>query len=144
MEYEAAWCHGSSGIGLSRILSMPYYRDDMILNEIETAVNTTLRIGMGRSHSLCHGDLGNAELLYTAGLVLDKKEWVKKAQLIGMDVIKEKQIEGKYKTGIKNNVSLPGLFLGLSGIGYQLLRLADSRQVPSVLALEGPLRLPGS
>jgi lantibiotic modifying enzyme len=35
-------------------------------------------------------------------------------------------------------VETPGLMLGLAGIGYGLLRLADPDRVPSVLALEAP------
>ncbi len=40
--------------------------------------------------------------------------------------------------GTPSNVETPGLMTGLAGIGYQLLRLANSAQVPSVLLLAPP------
>ena len=95
---------------------------------------------MGRSHSLCHGDLGNSELFHVAGNVLGRPEWNRMAHAVGMNVIKEKQEIGKYKTGVGRHIEIPGLFMGLSGIGYQLLRLAKPNQVPSVLTLEKPIK----
>ena len=139
-EFSAAWCHGATGIGLSRLLYLPYIKDTLLQQEIETAVSTTIDVGMGRSHSLCHGDLGNSELFHVAGNVLGRPEWNRMAHAVGMNVIKEKQEIGKYKTGVGRHIEIPGLFMGLSGIGYQLLRLAKPNQVPSVLTLEKPIK----
>jgi lantibiotic modifying enzyme len=41
--------------------------------------------------------------------------------------------------GNRLHVESPGLMMGLAGIGYELLRLAEPWRVPSVLALEPPL-----
>lgn len=41
-----------------------------------------------------------------------------------------------WQCGIPRNVESPGLMVGLAGIGYGLLRLADPARVPSVLTLE--------
>ncbi|PFF69372.1 type 2 lanthipeptide synthetase LanM family protein [Bacillus thuringiensis] len=139
-EFSAAWCHGATGIGLSRLLYLPYIKDTLLQQEIETAVSTTVDVGMGRSHSLCHGDLGNSELFHVAGNVLGRPEWNRMAHAVGMNAIKEKQEIGKYKTGVGRHIEIPGLFMGLSGIGYQLLRLAKPNQVPSVLTLEKPIK----
>ncbi|PES67313.1 type 2 lantipeptide synthetase LanM [Bacillus cereus] len=139
-EFSAAWCHGATGIGLSRLLYLPYIKDTLLQQEIETAVSTTVDVGMGRSHSLCHGDLGNSELFHVAGNVLGRPEWNRMAHAVGMNVIKEKREIGKYKTGVGRHIEIPGLFMGLSGIGYQLLRLAKPNQVPSVLTLEKPIK----
>ncbi len=138
-DFVAAWCHGAAGIGLSRVLYLAYLNDQLLLQEIETAVSTTLRSGMGRSHCLCHGDLGNAELFYMAGSILGRTEWVRMAEAIGMNVIQERKQNGKYNTGVPRQIEIPGLFLGISGIGYQLLRLSHPQQVPSVLTLEKPI-----
>ena len=40
--------------------------------------------------------------------------------------------------GVPLNVETPGLMLGLAGIGYQCLRLAEPHRVPSVLTLAPP------
>ena len=42
--------------------------------------------------------------------------------------------------GVPSGVETPGLMTGLAGIGYGLLRLAEPRRTPSVLALEPPPR----
>lgn len=34
------------------------------------------------------------------------------------------------------NIQTPGLMFGVAGIGYGMLRLADSANVPSVLTLQ--------
>ncbi|HER2209591.1 TPA: hypothetical protein VJT00_001952, partial [Streptococcus pyogenes] len=42
-----------------------------------------------------------------------------------------------WRCGIPGRQQIPGLMLGLAGIGYQLLRLYN-RKLPSVLMMEGP------
>ena len=43
---------------------------------------------------------------------------------------------GSWRSGAPGAVETPGLLMGLAGIGYELLRIANPDQVPSVLALE--------
>jgi type 2 lantibiotic biosynthesis protein LanM len=135
-EYSTAWCHGATGIGLSRLLYMDSLHDPIVEEEINQAITTTEAVGMGRSHCLCHGDLGNSELFLSAGLKFNEQKYINFAQAIGWNVIKEKNEKGKYATGVSNKIEIPGLFLGLSGIGYQLLRLAEPDTVPSILTLD--------
>ncbi|SDZ16232.1 type 2 lanthipeptide synthetase LanM family protein [Thermoactinomyces sp. DSM 45892] len=133
------WCHGAPGVGLGRVLCLPYLpADPYILDEIATSVETTSQEGIGFSHSLCHGDLGNADLLLMAGISLKREDWIKSAQSIGHNVIQTQKELGKYLTGVSHFLETPSLFLGLSGIGYQLLRLAYPDQVPSVVSLQSP------
>ncbi|MEA5507518.1 type 2 lanthipeptide synthetase LanM family protein [Halotia wernerae UHCC 0503] len=69
--FMTAWCHGAPGIGLGRLRSLPYLDNPEIRSEIDTALNTTLTQGFGLNHCLCHGDLGNLEMLLQASLTLD-------------------------------------------------------------------------
>lgn len=39
---------------------------------------------------------------------------------------------------IQADINSVGLLNGIAGIGYSLLRLADSSQIPSILILEKP------
>jgi len=135
-QHSAAWCHGSAGIGLSRIMYMPFLNNYNIIPEIETAINTTLKMGMGKTHCLCHGDLGNTELFLKAGKALNKKKFYEMAQSIGASVIAYYKEHNYYKTGVNGHIELPGLMLGVSGIGYQLLRLANPEIIPSILTFE--------
>src|SRR6185437_3880694 len=60
------WCHGAPGIGMARLASLPYSDDPAMRAEIALAIEITLAKGFGANHSLCHGDLGNLELLLSA------------------------------------------------------------------------------
>ncbi|MDQ0417956.1 type 2 lantibiotic biosynthesis protein LanM [Croceifilum oryzae] len=136
----AQWCHGASGIGISRILCLPYLQDKQLEEEIHSSVQATLQNGIGYSQSLCHGDLGNSDLLLMAGDALGQQQWIKISRQIGHHAIQYKQSNGKYLTGISHFLETPGLLVGLSGIGYQLLRLAHPDQIPSVLSLQMPIK----
>ena len=46
--------------------------------------------------------------------------------------------EHGWRCGVPLDVETPGMMDGLAGIGYELLRLAEPSQIPSVLILEEP------
>jgi len=70
-----AWCHGAPGIGLARLLCLRHLGDLQVRVEIKVALEATLARGFGGNHSLCHGDLGNLELLLAASLTLGERRW---------------------------------------------------------------------
>ncbi|AFZ34787.1 Lanthionine synthetase C family protein [Stanieria cyanosphaera PCC 7437] len=132
-----AWCHGAVGIGLARLHSLTYLDDAEIRSEINTALETTLKGGFGSNHSLCHGDLGNLELLLQASLVLDEPQWQTQVERFASVVLNSIDQYG-WLCGVPLGVETPGLMTGLAGIGYQLLRLAEPKLIPSVLLFEPP------
>jgi type 2 lantibiotic biosynthesis protein LanM len=107
--FMLAWCHGAAGIGLSR----PEPRAARAVRSAPPRPN----------HSLCHGELGNLELL-----PLDEARARATAVLAAPDWI----------CATPFGIESPGLMTGLAGIGYGLLRLAEPERVPSVLTLEPP------
>lgn len=134
-----AWCHGASGILLNRLC---LYKMDLPLNDerksqicidIKNAIETSLKFGFGRSHCLCHGDLGNIEILNLASDILGDTE-IKDKCNVYMQYILNDLKEGIWKCGIPYKYS-PGMMVGLSGIGYGLLKLY-SPNLPSILVLE--------
>jgi type 2 lantibiotic biosynthesis protein LanM len=135
--FMTAWCHGAAGIGLSRLL-LPQGDDPMLRAEIDAALQTTQREGFGLNHSLCHGDLGNLELLFQAGIKLSDQHWQAETHRIASMVV-ESIAEHGWRSGIPLGVESPGLMSGLAGIGYGLLRLAVPARVPAVLVLAPPL-----
>jgi type 2 lantibiotic biosynthesis protein LanM len=128
-QFMTAWCHGASGIGLARLQALQHLDDGEIRNEIETALATTLAQGFGGSHCLCHGDLGNLELPLQAGSAVSSS--------LAASILESIEKKG-WRCAVPLQVETPGLMLGLAGIGYGLLRLAEPAQVPSVLMLEPP------
>jgi type 2 lantibiotic biosynthesis protein LanM len=137
--YMVAWCHGAPGIGLARLASLNLVSDRALSSEIESALRTTLTYGFGLNHSLCHGDLGNLDVLLTATQRLTRQSeyegHVRQLASMLLDNIEEQG----WVTGIPRGVETPGLMVGIAGIGYALLRLAAPEQIPSLLLLDPPL-----
>lgn len=132
-----AWCHGAPGIGLARLRCLQHLDDAEIRSEINAALKTTLAHGFGGNHSLCHGDLGNLELLLQASEILDDPQWHHQVNRLASIILESINQHG-WLCGIPLGVESPGLMTGLAGIGYELLRLAEPKLVPSVLVLEPP------
>jgi type 2 lantibiotic biosynthesis protein LanM len=119
------WCHGSTGIGISRLLISRYYTDDMLSREVSIAANNLWKQGYKLDDCLCHGNMGDLELFIL--MENDHK-----------DTLVSQLLNDMYKNGEYHIRSLPGfagkgLFTGLAGVGYQLLRASNPKGIPSVL-----------
>ncbi|HKI01920.1 MAG TPA: type 2 lanthipeptide synthetase LanM family protein [Thermoanaerobaculia bacterium] len=137
--FMIAWCHGAPGIGLSRLRMMRLDDDPKLQRDLDTAIATTLRFGFGNNHSLCHGDLGNLELISLAAKKLNRPELIQERKRLATRILASIQEHG-WLCGVPLGVETPGLLPGLAGIGYGLLRLADPDQVPAILLLDPPSR----
>jgi type 2 lantibiotic biosynthesis protein LanM len=133
--FMAAWCHGAPGIGLARILGLPFLDDAKTREEIALAVKTTLDEGLGLNHSLCHGDLGNLDFLHRAALASGDEPLQQRALRLAGGVLDNLRREGPL-CSLPRGSDPPSLMLGLAGIGYGLARLAAPDHIPSVLALD--------
>jgi len=131
------WCHGAPGIALSRLEALSYCDDGAMREEIEVALKTTLTQGFGGNHSLCHGDLGNLDVVLKAAHTLDNPVYQEHVEHLTTTIIDSMETTG-WLTGVTLRVETPGLMLGLAGIGYELLRLTEPERVPSVLLLAPP------
>jgi type 2 lantibiotic biosynthesis protein LanM len=140
-----AICHGAPGIGLARLLSLPYLgaEAERARAELQVAVATTLATGFGGNHSLCHGDSGNLEFLVLAEQVLGDVGLGRHRERLAATLLGSLEQSGPL-CGVALGVETPGLLMGLAGIGYGLLRLAAPAQVPSLLALEAPFSTGGA
>ncbi|RKG77401.1 type 2 lantipeptide synthetase LanM [Corallococcus exercitus] len=134
-----AWCHGAPGIGLGRLGLLGSLDTPRVREEISTAVGTTLARGFGASHCLCHGDLGNLELVSLAAERLSDAALALERDRLAARVLESLEAEG-WRCGVPRGMESPGLMNGLAGIGYGLLRLAEPSRVPCVLLLEPPPR----
>jgi lantibiotic modifying enzyme len=132
-----AWCNGAAGIGLSRLGILARYPDAQMEEELKVAIKSTLEDGLGKNHSLCHGDLGNLDFLLRAALYL-KDDRLQKRVYRWSYALVDAMESGGFQCGVPLKVENPGLMTGISGIGYQLLRLAEPGKVPSILTLEPP------
>ena len=138
IRYSTSWCHGAPGIGLARIKMLEYLDDPEIASEIDIAIRTTMANGFGSNHSLCHGDMGNLDLLLEASNCTDTAELKVSMNHRIRDTFDAITSCG-YQCGNILKAESPGLMTGIAGIGYELLRLAEPTKVPSVLTLSAPV-----
>jgi type 2 lantibiotic biosynthesis protein LanM len=138
INFLVSWCHGAPGIGLARLRGLRHLDDPATRTEIDVALKTTRAHGFGRNHTLCHGDLGNLELLLEAGQILNDSGGSRETRRLAGSILDSIEREG-WLCATPMAVETPGLMTGLAGIGYQLLRLAESDRVPSVLTLAPPV-----
>jgi type 2 lantibiotic biosynthesis protein LanM len=137
----ATWCHGAPGIGLARAAMAQWITSPSINADIEVALRTTktaLRDLPSSGSLLCCGDLGRIDCLFTAGLLTDDESAVTLARrfagrVVWSDAVGQPQTMYRFGSPLRRALPPPGLFVGMAGIGYQLLRLANPQRVPSVL-----------
>lgn len=132
-----AWCHGAPGIGLARLAMVSQLTDPLLQDEIETALQSTATAGFGGGHCLCHGDMGNLELFIKGAEALAQPALLDHARLVANTILEQQPGSG-WLCGVPGGVETPGLMVGLAGIGYELLRLHEPTQIPSLLLMEGP------
>ena len=126
------WCHGEAGIALSRLRALELLDDDALRSDADAALEAThRRLAAALPYeiedlSLCHGAAGAADvLLSAAGADLA-------AELCRVATARH-AAAGDWPCGTAYGTT-PGLFLGLSGIGWLFLRLHDPA-IPSPLVL---------
>lgn len=127
--FKNFWCHGSIGIGLSRIKIKDFYSDFQIDQEINTALETTLNSYYVNDDTLCHGNMGKTELFLNMYQQSKEKKYLELSENVALTIIRT----GEYQSRSIKGFPAIGLFTGLSGIGYQLLRISNPEKVPSLL-----------
>ncbi len=135
--FPVAWCNGSPGIGLSRT-RMPTLKNHSTQTDVERALASVRKDGWGYTHSLCHGDLGNIELLLEAQRSGWSKITDKEIDQMGSGILAGIRENG-WVCGTPRGIETPGFMLGLAGIGYGFLRLYNPNTTPSILLLAPPV-----
>jgi len=130
-----AWCHGAPGVGLARLAGLPWLDDGAVRREIAAAVGSTLERGFGENHTLCHGDLGNLELLFAAARITGDAALEESAWKIAGGIAASIR-QGGWLYGLPGSIETPGLMAGLAGAGYGLARLARPELFPGLLTVD--------
>jgi len=133
--FMTAWCHGAPGIGLARLGTLHVYGTQKVRSDIEIAIETTCRAGMGDRDHVCCGNMGRVEVLLSAGRLLARQDLVRRAYGWAGAIAERSAREARFALNPKmpREIVHPGFFQGLSGIGYELLRLASPEHIPCVL-----------
>ncbi len=131
---RTAWCAGATGIGLSRLGMLAFCDSTELKEEIRASLSTSDKaIVISAENHLCCGNFGRIELLVAAGKKLCEPRWSARACEVAEKLLAgDGNVFGRRSLGFLD----PGFFRGLSGIGYELLRLAAPDRIPSVLLWE--------
>jgi type 2 lantibiotic biosynthesis protein LanM len=136
-----AWCNGAAGIGLARLLCAEAAGYPHLDDDIDLAVTTTLREGFGLNECLCHGDFGNAELLFLAAERRGDATLRRQAVEHVERAFRAAHERGRWRTGWgRNSDEVFGLMNGLAGTGMALLGMVTDVPPPARLAPPGILR----
>lgn len=131
---EAKWCKGSTGMGIGRLDILNYYQDQTLLDEINLCIKN-ISSSMKKGDCLCHGNMGDIELLNS---YFEKNEDENIKSMINtklIDLISMKNKLGKFSIRNIPEFMSFDLFTGISGIGYELLRLYNPESISNVLTL---------
>lgn len=133
-----SWCHGASGILLSRIKMLPYVNEafrEIIKSDIKKSIEKMVSNGKIQMQCLCHGNIGNIEILLEAARILGNND----LENFAKNILDKSVVEGSesgWSIGLTGKETNVGFMLGLSGIGYSLLRFRYPGVFPSILSVE--------
>jgi lantibiotic modifying enzyme len=116
---------------MARAAALPFFDSAEVRRDICAALASVKAEGLGSKDGLCCGTLGRAELL----LAVDPHDPA--ALELASGVLAKSHRAGGYSTSGKPGQFFdPSFFQGLSGIGYELLRIAHPDRLPGVLSWE--------
>jgi type 2 lantibiotic biosynthesis protein LanM len=132
--WACQWCHGAPGIGLARIATAKLAGMDakLLTIDIRNAVEAVERGWNGQVDTLCCGTLGNIEFFCEAGPALERGDLRELAARRLMAVLESAAAMGDYRWNSGKRQFNLGLFRGLAGVGYTLLRQVDA-SLPNVI-----------
>lgn len=135
--WRCQWCHGAPGIGLARIATARRGRldADVLMADIQKALAGVERGWPHPVDTLCCGTLGSIEFLCEAGDALVRPDLRDLASRRLLSVLETARSTGDYRWNTGDRRFNLGLFRGLAGIGYTLLRQVDG-SLPNVLIWE--------
>lgn len=135
--FPSQWCHGAVGIGLARAASsrVGKAKVETIASDINYAVQNTTAYWPQHVDTLCCGTLGTIEFLAEAGELLNQPALGHLSDQRLAQIIANRYSQGDYAWNAGGTAFNLGLFRGLSGVGYTILRKLDP-QLPNVLMWE--------
>jgi type 2 lantibiotic biosynthesis protein LanM len=143
--WPCQWCHGAPGIGLARLGMERFgagqdHNADRLAIDIRNAAAGVAQAAAGGLDTLCCGTLGRIEFFCEAASTLERGDLRELAAQRLVAVLMQAAAAGDYRWNSGKRQFNLGLFRGLSGVGYTLLRQArspdDTISLPNVLIWE--------
>jgi type 2 lantibiotic biosynthesis protein LanM len=135
--WTCQWCYGAPGIGLARIAMIKGLAFDRttLENDVANAVRGTKKRWPNSTDTLCCGTFGGIEFLREAGDLLQRPDIEKLALQRLLSVLDAARSAGDYRWNAGKRQFNLGLFRGLAGAGYTVLRWSN-RSLPNILMWE--------
>ena len=136
-DWPCQWCHGAPGIGLARVATIKQAGMDaeLLATDVRNAVEGVEQGRHSPVDTLCCGTLGSIEFFREAGGILGRSDLCDLASRRLSAVLETAASTGDYRWNSGNRQFNLGLFRGLAGVGYTLLRQVDG-SLPNVLIWE--------
>ncbi|HVP62338.1 MAG TPA: lanthionine synthetase LanC family protein [Myxococcaceae bacterium] len=140
--FPRSWCHGAAGIGMARLAATGAPRPPAsVAADTETAIElcrasalAPIRLG---DASPCHGLTGTLEMLLLVARRQDHPGLNQLALEMAERLAEHQRGDIPWQCGLPGLPEIPGVLLGLAGIGDFYLRLARPDRFTSLLTLEG-------
>jgi type 2 lantibiotic biosynthesis protein LanM len=132
--WPCQWCHGAPGIGLARIATsrLRGMDDGRLAADIQNAIEGVEQGRPTAVDTLCCGALGGVEFFCEAGDALGRDDLRALAAQRLTAVLRSAAAAGDYRWNSGKGRFNLGMFRGLAGVGYTLLRRVDG-SLPNVL-----------
>jgi type 2 lantibiotic biosynthesis protein LanM len=131
-----SWCHGATGIALSRLAALPILDTPQVRQDISDGLQATRLDAMDGQDTACCGAMGRVETLIVAAKELSDPAYLQEARKMASSVLRRSRSEGGYTLGWQKAPYLASFHQGMAGIGYEFLRLAAPASLPSLLIWE--------
>jgi type 2 lantibiotic biosynthesis protein LanM len=134
LSWPCQWCHGAPGIGLARIATsrLRGMDDGRLAADIQNAIEGVEQGRPTAVDTLCCGALGGVEFFCEAGDALGRDDLRALAAQQLTAVLRSAAAAGDYRWNSGKGRFNLGMFRGLAGVGYTLLRRVDG-SLPNVL-----------
>lgn len=135
-DWQCAWCHGAPGIGFARVAavhSLGSSTPSEIIDDLFVILQRVTAYPGDIHENLCCGAFGRADFLLEAGIRLENKALIGHSHRLVAEVLRRRSGAEFSIPGDREAHLMPGMWQGLAGIGYQLVRMTDPHRFGSVL-----------
>lgn len=133
-----SWCFGAPGVALMRLHALATVDDAELREDLAVALDITREHRNEPVDHVCCGNMGRADILASAALVLGEPALLDDARALAGRVLERAPTEAEF--GLIPPGTAPllrlSLFRGVAGIGYTLLRLTYPDRLPSALSMQ--------
>ncbi|MCE9573141.1 MAG: type 2 lantipeptide synthetase LanM [Deltaproteobacteria bacterium] len=132
--YPGSLCKGAAGILLARVGSLSALASPELRADCDAAVAACTRVGMLEIDHVCCGNFGRIEAEAVAADILDRPALRASATRKAAALVARATALGGFSLlSPARAVAHPSLYVGVAGVGYTLLRLAEPRRLPALV-----------